>query len=142
MVEPYSHSLKISIMKLKSFIFPILAFAFCCFVIYTIYAANTGKDFIFFHLIKQIPYGDKLGHFMLIGSLTFLLNMALKIKKIKLASLSILLGSLIIFTVISLEEFSQMFLANRTFDLVDLFFNYLGIFVFGRFAEYFGKPKE
>lgn len=71
--------------------------------------------------------------------MAFLLNLALKIKKIQLIQFSVLLGNFIVFTVISLEEFSQLFIAKRTFDFVDLFFNYLGIFIFGKLAEYVGK---
>ena len=126
-------------MKPKSLIFPILAFGFACFVTYIIYIANTGTPSSFMNMMMGIPYSDKLGHFLLIGGMSFLLNLALKLKKIQILKFSLLLGSLIVFTLISLEEFSQLFNSKRTFDLVDLFFNYLGIFVFGKLAEYFGK---
>ncbi|MCI5148335.1 MAG: hypothetical protein D3916_02885 [Candidatus Electrothrix sp. MAN1_4] len=36
-------------------------------------------------------------------------------------------GSLIVLVAITAEEVSQMFLANRTFELIDLSFSYLGI---------------
>lgn len=126
-------------MKPKLIIFPILAIGLASFIIYTIYAANTGTPFIFIKLIQQIPYGDKLGHFLLIGSMSLLLNLALQVRKIQISKFSFLLGSVILFTIITIEEFSQMFFPNRTFDLVDLFFNYLGIFVFGKLAIFIGK---
>jgi VanZ family protein len=69
----------------------------------------------------------------------FLLNLALKIKQINIRNIDFLLGSLIMFIIVSLEEMTQLFIASRTFDLVDLFFNYLGIFVFSILAKFVGK---
>lgn len=126
-------------MKFKKFIFSILALCFAIFVGYTIYAANTKTPFFFIEFIKNIPYGDKIGHFCLIGSMCFLLNMALKVRKIGFMNFNFLLGNFIIFIIISLEEVTQIFIPSRTFDLLDLFFNYLGIFVFGKLAVIAGK---
>lgn len=126
-------------MNFKKYIFPIMAIGFAIFLGYTIYAANTQTPFFFIQLIKNIPFGDKIGHFCLIGSMCFLLNLALRIKEINISNLHFLIGSIIMFAIVTLEEITQMFIPSRTFDLVDLFFNYLGIFVFGRLAVFIGK---
>jgi hypothetical protein len=126
-------------MQLKKYIFPIIAFCYAVFLGYTIYAANTRTPFFFIEFIRHIPCGDKIGHFCLIGSMSFLLNLALKIRKVNIANINLLLGSLIMFITVSLEEMTQLFIASRTFDLVDLFFNYLGIFVFSILAKFVGK---
>jgi VanZ family protein len=42
---------------------------------------------------------------------------------------------------VTLEEFSQLYLRFRSFDLVDLFFDYVGIFLFGQLA-YFIKRRR
>jgi hypothetical protein len=36
---------------------------------------------------------------------------------------------------VTLEEISQLLVETRAFDLMDLFADYLGIFVFGRLAS-------
>ncbi len=46
------------------------------------------------------------------------------------------MGSLIVALVVMLEEFSQLFIRYRSFDLTDLLFDYAGIFHFGQLACY------
>ncbi|XOF34891.1 MAG: hypothetical protein ACL93V_06275 [Candidatus Electrothrix sp. YB6] len=41
----------------------------------------------------------------------------------------LLIGTLILLFAITAEEISQIFIANRTFDLIDLSCSYLGIIV-------------
>lgn len=91
--------------------------------------------------VGQIPYGDKLGHFFLMGFFSFLLNLALSAKTLKIGKLNYLLGSLIVLTVVTLEEISQLFIRGRTFDVVDLVFDYLGIFIFGELARMICRRK-
>jgi polysaccharide biosynthesis protein VpsQ len=81
--------------------------------------------------VGNLPFGDKLGHFILIGFLTFLLNYALNGRMIKIGRLRVLMGCAIVGVGITLEEFSQIWLPLRTFDLVDLSANYLGIALAG-----------
>ncbi len=47
-----------------------IAAGFFLFILWIIYLANTGGSNVFFDIIKHIPYGDKLGHFVLFGFLT------------------------------------------------------------------------
>jgi polysaccharide biosynthesis protein VpsQ len=98
------------------------------------------KDYLFlFRFVRNTPYGDKAGHFILMGLFSLLLNLALSCKTIKLWKLNLLMGSLIVGTVVTLEEFSQLFIRYRSFDLVDLLFDYAGIFLFGQLAYYLMK---
>ncbi len=77
--------------------------------------------------VSSLPFGDKWVHFILIGTLAFLLNYALDGRMLKIGRLKILLGCSIIAVAITLEEFSQIWIPLRTFDLVDLAANYCGI---------------
>lgn len=90
----------------------------------------------FFGFIGNVPFGDKLGHFLLMGAFSFLLNLALSAKTVKFVLFRYLLGSLIVFGLVTIEEISQIFIAGRTFDLTDLIFDYAGIFIFGEAARF------
>ena len=76
-----------------------------------------------FRFIYSVPYGDKIGHFCLMGIFSFLLNLALEAKAIKVGKINFLLGSLIVLFVVVVEEFSQLWVRGRTFDLGDLLFD-------------------
>jgi len=92
-----------------------------------------GTDF--FAFVGKVPFGDKIGHFLLMGVFSFLLNWALNAKTIRFWLFRYLLGSLIVFGLVTLEELSQNFIRGRTFDLADLVFDYAGIFIFGEIAR-------
>ena len=77
--------------------------------------------------VNNLPYGDKTGHVLLIGTLTFLPNYGLNGRMVKIGRLKILLGCAIVAVAITVEEFSQIWIPLRTFDSIDLAANYLGI---------------
>jgi VanZ family protein len=54
----------------------------------------------------------------------------------------VLKGSLIVAVIVTLEEFSQLFLHNRGFSLVDLAADYVGIILFGQLAAYINAQHE
>jgi len=85
--------------------------------------------------VGDIPYGDKIGHFILMGMFSFLLNLALQAKTFRFWKINFLLGNLVVLAVVTLEEFSQMFV-GRSFDLTDLIFDYAGIFLLGEAARF------
>lgn len=107
-----------------------LAFLFGLFIVAIIILADLGMlDIVGF--VNRIPYGDKAGHFILYGILTLLIDLAL------MRSLPFPRRRLLVFRVafilallIGLEEFSQRYFPNRSFDLIDLAFSYLGVFFF------------
>lgn len=89
----------------------------------------------FFAFLRYIPYGDKVGHFCLMGMFAFLLNLVLKAKTISVWRLEYLPGSLIVMFAVAIEEFSQIFVNGRTFDWDDLLFDFAGIVIFGEIAR-------
>ena len=94
------------------------------------------------NFVGNIPYGDKLGHFCLMGGFSFLLNLVLDARTVSVWKLDYLLGSLIVLAVVTIEEISQIFVRGRTFDWGDLFFDYLGIFIFGELARFICRKKK
>jgi len=91
--------------------------------------------------VGNIPYGDKLGHFLLMGFFALLLNLALDARIFSLWKFRYLLGSLIVFVIVTLEEISQKFVAGRTFDWGDLVVDYLGILIFGELARFIARRR-
>jgi polysaccharide biosynthesis protein VpsQ len=103
-------------------------FSLCLIFVTGIIAANDlGRLKGFFNWVGSQPFGDKLGHLILIGTLTFLLNHALNGRMVQIGRAKILLGCAIVGVAITVEEFSQIWIPSRSFDLVDLAANYLGI---------------
>ena len=96
--------------------------------------------------VRSIPGGDKLGHFLLMGLLSFLLNVSFDCRAVRLFGRLLLVGSLVACAAVTLEEFSQIFVRYRTFDPLDLLFDFAGIWSFGRLALYLkirrGRPAE
>ena len=103
-------------------------------------ASRRGTSYLL-QFVGNIPYGDKLGHFLLMGGFSFLLNLVLDARAIGFLKFKFLLGSLIVLLVVTLEEISQIFVAGRTFDQSDLIFDFLGIFLFGELAKFICRRK-
>ena len=85
--------------------------------------------------LYAFPYGDKVGHFVLMGTFSFLVNMSLACRKVRFRRRQLLIGSLGVAVLVTVEELSQVFFASRTFSLVDLGFSLAGIWSFGMLAE-------
>jgi len=107
-----------------------LAILFGLFIIGVIIFADLGMLNIL-GFVNRIPYGDKAGHFVLYGILTLLIDLAF-IRSLPSPRRKLILFqvALILAFLIGLEEYSQQFFPNRTFDLVDLAFSYLGVTFF------------
>ncbi|PKI16019.1 VanZ family protein [Colwellia sp. 12G3] len=118
---------------------PLCAVVFFCFIVWVIYLANTGQSSVFFQFVARIPYGDKLGHFCLFGLLTLATNVAFKFKSFKLYSKELFLGTALVFIFVVIEECSQYFIPNRTFDLMDLSADFIGILFFNAVTSYLKK---
>jgi VanZ family protein len=103
-------------------------------VVGIIILADRGALPGFITRLYAFPYGDKVGHFLLMGSVAFFANLALHARRIAVAKYPILLGSLCVAILVTLEEFSQLFFPARTFDLLDLTASLLGIIMLGRAA--------
>jgi VanZ family protein len=118
-----------------------MAVLFGVFIIGIIILANMGLlDILGF--VNAIPYGDKAGHFILYGILTFLIDRSFLPAKTGNHSpalepgpkLIVLRIALILALLIGLEEFSQRYFENRTSDWVDLLFSFLGVAFFSWLA--------
>jgi len=70
---------------------------------------------------------DKIGHFILIGIFAWLFNSAFRLGEISLVGLRIFVGTIVVVTVVTLEEVAQLWIHTRRFELIDLLADYLGI---------------
>lgn len=105
------------------------AIAFFTFILWVIYMANTGESSVFFDVVLAIPFGDKLGHAGLFGTLTFLVVIASKFRGLMVRHTKWYFGVMAVCTFVIAEEISQSFIPSRTFDLTDLIADALGIMV-------------
>ena len=111
-----------------------IAGLFGLFIICIIVLANNGMLSIL-GFVNQIPYGDKIGHFVLYGILTLLIDLALFRSRPDLSrNLIVLQVAFMLALLIGLEEYSQKFISSRTFSLVDLVFGYVGVILFSWIA--------
>jgi polysaccharide biosynthesis protein VpsQ len=95
--------------------------------------ANQFPDFI--KRLYQFPGGDKAGHFILFGILSFLLNeSALTLLPKPNPARLVLTVSLLLAILIGLEEWSQALFPARTMSLTDLLASYTGVTLFALLA--------
>jgi VanZ family protein len=115
---------------------------FTFFIILIIVLADRGQLGIL-RLVNQIPYGDKMGHFILYGILVFLIDLSLfRSLPFRRPTLIAVTSGLILAILIGFEEFSQQFFATRTFSLRDLVASYLGVIFFSWLALRIKKRDE
>ncbi|MEZ5345488.1 MAG: VanZ family protein [Pyrinomonadaceae bacterium] len=86
-----------------------------------------------------IPYFDKIAHFFLMGGFSFAVNLVLRAEEFSFWKFRYLSGSLIVFLIVTVEEFSQLFVTGRSFDTGDLVADYAGILFFGELARFIYK---
>ena len=91
--------------------------------------------------IKMIPYYDSIGHFVLFGLLGLLAHYAVNRKCVTVYRVLIPVGPIFAVLYAMVDEFLQLLSDKRTFDVGDLSFGILGIFVFVSSVEYFRKRK-
>src|SRR5690349_22845212 len=111
-----------------------LTILFALFLILIIVLADAGQLGIL-AIVYRIPYADKVGHFILYGILTLLINLTLfrSVKDQSRKRITVISG-LILALLIALEELSQRNFPNRTFSLSDLAASYLGLIFFSWLA--------
>ncbi len=107
----------------------LIAALFLCFLAAIVIAADRGRLPGFIMAFYAFPSGDKIGHFLLIGLLSFLVNLCLPARP--LVWRDVVIASLAIALLATLEEFSQAFLRTRTASWRDLFAGYAGIICAG-----------
>ena len=110
------------------------AVLFSLFILTVIVLADVGKLGIL-GFIYDIPYADKVGHFVLYGILTLLVDLAfIRALPNRSPKLVVVSTGLILALLIGAEEFSQKLFPSRTFDLLDLTASYLGVIFFSWLA--------
>lgn len=86
-------------------------------------------------LAHEIPWGDKIGHFVLMGILAFTITAAVRRRHILVANTVLIL-------VVVLEEGSQLWLRYRHFEVLDLVANLAGIIVFARISYLYRASRR
>lgn len=107
-----------------------------------IWVADTHRARPLFDLVESVPYGDKAGHFLLIGAMAFFLNLSLRGWGWRVLDLPLPAGSVLVALLCTLEEFTQLRLPWRHFDYYDLAADYAGILFFGSAAVLILRRKR
>lgn len=112
-----------------------LAVLFALLIVLIIVLADLGALPWFLEVWNDYPYGDKAGHFVLYGLLTLFVDLAFfrSFRSQSPKRVAVMIG-LVLALLIGLEEFSQQFIAERTFSLLDLAAGYLGVIFFSWLA--------
>jgi len=114
---------------------------FSILIITIVIGADTGRLPSSLDYIYHFPGGDKVGHFILYGILSFLLNKSALLLFPKKDVLRIVLTtSLLLSIAIGLEEWSQSLFPSRTMSIIDLTASYAGVAAFA-FLAYRTKPN-
>ena len=80
--------------------------------------------------IAVVPMYDSIGHFVLYGIWLYLLDRSLYSATVNIFHITLPKAFMILFPLVALEEFAQMFASTRTFSLVDLFWGFAGMCIF------------
>ena len=118
-------------------IFRILSVLLAVFLLAVVIAADLGLAREWMGQVYALPYGDKAGHFILMGLMSLVLNLGFPSGRV--TPLRISRTSLILFTIVALEEASQIFFSNRSVSWEDLSADILGIFLLGEIGMQFGR---
>src|SRR5215471_1419055 len=90
---------------------------FAIFLGLIVYAADRNIGAPYFEMVRSLPLGDKVSHFLLMGTLATLANLALKCRSAGGSRFSPGLGTIIVTVVVVAEEVSQIWIPSRSFDL-------------------------
>ncbi len=116
------------------------------FVFFIIFLVDSGNLPRFLARVYDIPFGDKVGHFILMGLLSFSLNdtaLASQITDLDVKPATLVWAvSLTLAFFVTLEELSQKLFPHRAFSLLDLAFDYAGIAFFGWLALFLARKER
>lgn len=119
----------------------LLASSFIGFIGWIIYLANTGGSSPFFDLVHAMPYGDKIGHLLIFGTMTLLTNAASAWRCFTLKGYPLFYGTTVVALFALTEELSQGFVATRTLDIADLTADAIGIGLFTAISYWFRRQQ-
>ena len=104
--------------------------AFVFYALFIIFVMVIAYNGMVPNILVKIPFYDKIGHFLLIGFSSYLLNIVLNRHKIKFKNFSITTAPFLVLVFFSIEECFQLLSPVRTFDLTDLLSDFLGVYFF------------
>ena len=108
---------------------------FSFLIVAIVIGADADRFPVLLKSLYDFPGGDKAGHFILFGILSFLLNKsALVFFPDRNPARLVLTVSLLLSIVIGLEEWSQALFPSRTVSLIDLIASYAGVSLFALLA--------
>jgi VanZ family protein len=107
-----------------------------------VFAADSGKMPGFIAVLYDFPNGDKVGHFVLMGFLSLLVNLVVLSGPGRRTLRRAITASLVVAGVVALEEFSQRFFPRRNSSWGDLASSLAGIIVFGGLAWFLVERKK
>ena len=97
------------------------------FIASIVYVADMRLCPGFFSWVAAMPHLDKVMHCILMGSLAWVANIALRHHRVFWGSTHVLTGSLIILVIVAAEEYSQRWFPARSCDPWDLLADAIGI---------------
>lgn len=104
----------------------LLPLGFFLFISYIIFLADTADYNMGFALVEHLPYGDKIMHALLYGVMAMLLNYGLGYRQIG----RLQLGAVMVLSFAIIEECTQYYIPTRSFDLLDMLADLVGVMVF------------
>lgn len=112
---------------------------FSLFIATIIALANSGVLGAHLGWLHAWPWGDKLAHFLLIGTLAGLVNLVLQGRQSRVWGRALPTGSLWVGVLVVLEEASQAWIPARSCSLVDLAADLGGILILGGLGAYWAR---
>jgi len=91
--------------------------------------------------VTDFPLKDKFGHLFSSGGFALIMNFFFRGRRLRFQKLNCYLGTLVVAVIIITEEFSQILFPLRSFDLLDLTFDIIGIHLFGNLAYPYVSQK-
>lgn len=112
---------------LKRRIPAILAVLFALFIVTITHVADRGDGDRWWGFLHDVPYGDKAGHLVLMGTLSFLCNLAFPPRRGDGYRRFVTTTTLVLLVLITGEEIAQAFKPHRTCDFVDWLADLVGL---------------
>jgi hypothetical protein len=119
-----------------------LTIVFILLLVAIVFAADSRRMPVFVADLYSFPNGDKVGHFVLMGLLSLLVNLTVLSGPGRRTLRRAITASLVVAGVVALEEFSQRFFPSRNSSWADLASSLAGIAVFGALAWFFVERKK
>jgi hypothetical protein len=104
--------------------------------------AYTGNGSVYLAFVDDVPGKDKTGHVVMIGCMSLLLSWLSSFRFLPLKNVRLYYGIVAVFIFITIEEFLQLLAPYRSFDLIDLSCNYLGILLAHLICLLIGMPRS